>query len=345
MPNYYLKDLFICISLNPSIIHDPDKVEKVVLPIFQKIYIWRNKRMLKTSLGINLTFDIDFYESGQEAAVASILPPVHHAAGNGADILWLNFEKPFPNYLEALHAYQFAHALQLFYDYYEQISMLYLGLTCHYSHVETPIGLKVPSWSVPHDLPPVQQCIYAPLALLIEAKLLCLPTLMSRPNCLFFHTGAGALAKAMSGAPLIAPSLMDPMSGGNLARAFADSLSLHLDLHTSPQTLFQFRALKQTVDYFNTLHESGYISNQETRNVLMKSIREPSPLMYMLYYPKICEIAQTLFNRDPGFNALVPILIQSIDQLNSAEKTGTLTLKSEELSVLLHCRDQLSAHL
>lgn len=346
LPNRHLKDLLVKISLNTKISCAPSKIESIVLPIFQKLQQWRNKRMLKTSLGVHLSFDLNLQHTPQKDLLSAILPSLNHTAGNGADLLWISFEHKIADYNKTLEASNYSQALQIFHEYYERISMLFLSLISDYTYDTTPLGLNLPQWSLPSTLPAAERTIYAPLLLMIEAKLLSLPTLCSRQNCLLFHTGAGALAKAMTGAPLIAPSQIDPlMNIGNIAMAFADSLSIGLGEPLAVHSLPRFKALKQIVDYFNTLHESGYVSNQETRNVLIKSSREPSPIEYTLQYPHICNTARKLLSVEPGFTGLVDIFVGVLKHLSAGEKEGSLSLTPEELAVLTMCQDQLSTHL
>ncbi len=346
LPNHYLKELLVTFSLEPHICQNAQMVEKVIHPVFKKMQDWRSKRMLKTALGVHLRFNFDINpHSSQDELLQQIIPVVNHTAGNGADLVWLSMENEWPNYQTFLQNKKIVQALHSYYEYYEKISMLYLGLACHYMHATSPLAIQSPAWGR-KNIPPDIESVYSLLLMMIEAKLQCLPSLYGRQNCLKFQSGSGALAKAMTGAPLIAPnSFEDKDDGNNIARAFADSLSTRLELRNNQYSLAQFRVLKQAVDYFNTLHESGSISNQETRNILIKSVQEPSPFMYILYYPQICEIAQKLMYSTGGFLGLIPIFEEALNHIHKAEQSGRLHLDEEEQIIINLCHNQLSAQL
>ena len=346
LPNHYLKELLVTVSLDAQTCRSAQAVEKVVHPVFKKMQDWRSKRMLKTALGVQLCFNLGMdADSSHEELLERIIPVVNDTAGNGADLLWLCMEDEWPGYQTFLQNKKIAQALHSYYEYYEKISMLYLGLACHYLHGASPLALQAPTWGR-RNLPQDIESVYSVLLMMIEAKLQCLPSLYGRPNCLQFQSGSGALAKAMTGAPLIAPNSFESKDDGiNIARAFADSLSTRLDLRKDEKNLSDFRILKQAVDYFNTLHESGSISNQETRNILIKSVHEPSPLMYILYYPQICEIAQKLMYSTGGFLGLIPIFQEGLSHILKAEQAGRLYLSQEEQAMINLCRHQLSAQL
>ncbi|MGL4524778.1 MAG: hypothetical protein ACRCVN_04575 [Spirochaetia bacterium] len=341
LPSYALHELLLQICINNDLLdQSPSAIQILLLPVFKQLETWRTQRRIKIGLALHLGYDIDIMHAPQDV-VEQLLPHIKEVSGSGADLVSLQFNQQIPGYISLLETEELIGALLLFYEYYEKVQLIFFSLIAQVSLPSLPLCLRTPEW-ISSPLPPQIQKIYHPLVMILGAKLLSIPSIAQMPNCLFCGMGSGMLAKAMTGAPLIVPTLPVPQNLAPLSLSVTDGLYCQVVLPAENRFCEDLLAMTQIVGYFNTIHEEdGYSANRKTRNTLIKSIQDEQPLHLLLKHPAICDLAKKVLAISREKSDILSLFDKIIQTLHDAHNQGAFILDPPELALLHKCHTQI----